>query len=150
MELVGREREQARITAALAAGRNAVLSGRYGSGRTALVRRVAEVSAGRFHFVFVDFSAPPREAWAALAAELAPPPRRPGRGRSAGWRTLRAQVLHGQPADGPRPVVVLDDVGRLTPARLDLVRQLSLADRFRFVAIVEGFLPTADRAQLLS
>lgn len=149
-EVVGREREAARLAAALADGRNVVLSGKYGSGRTALVRHVAETSFGRLRFAFCDLAAPPREAWAALAAALVPERRRASASRRGGFRTLRARVLGAPLSDGPPPVVVLDDVGRLTPARLDLVRRLSVTDRFRFVAIVERHLPEAERARLLT
>jgi MoxR-like ATPase len=150
VEVVGRERELARIVAALEAGRSAVLTGPYGSGRTTLARRVAEVAAPRFRFAFVDLSAPPRQAWAALAAALAPERRR--RGALAGGEgvlSLRARVLQAPAQEGTTPVVVLDDVWRLTPPRLDVVHRLALADRFRFVAILEDFLPDADRARLL-
>ncbi len=156
MELVGREHEEARLATALAAGRNVVVSGKYGSGRTALVRRVAETCAGRFRFAFCDFSAPPREVWAALAAELVPERPRKGPSRPRPSRALRARVLGalgalGAPmADGPSAVAVLDDVGRLTPARLDVVRSLALIDRFRLVAIVEGHLPAVERSRLLA
>ncbi len=150
IRLVGRENEEARVAEALAAGRNVVLSGKYGSGRTALVRHLAATCAGRFRFVFCDFSAPPRETWAALAAGLVPERRRKALGRRPGSRALRARVLGAPMTDGPPAVVVLDDVGRLTPARLDVVRRLTVSDRFRFVAIVEGHLPAAERKHLLA
>jgi len=152
IDLVGREQEEARLAAALAAGKNVVVSGKYGSGRTALVRHLAETSAGRFRFAFCDFSAPPRETWAVLAAEVAPDRRRKasGRRRPASSRALRARVLGAPRADGPPTVVVLDDVGRLTPARLDALRRLTVTDRFRFVAIIEGHLPAAEREHLLA
>jgi len=150
IDLVGRERETARLAAALAAGRNGVVSGKFGSGRTALVRHLAETSAGRLRFAFCDFAEPPRNAWAALAAELVPE-RRPSRAkRRVGSKTLRARVLEAPLAGGPPVVVVLDDVGRLTPARLDVVRRLSVHDRFQLLAIVEGHLPAADRRRLLA
>jgi hypothetical protein len=149
-ELVGREREEALLASALAAGRNVVLSGKYGSGRTALVRHVAETAVGRFRFAFCDFSAPPRETWAVLAAELVPERRRKAPSRQSSSRALRARVLGAPLAEGPPPVVVLDDVGRLTPARLDVVRRLAVTGCFRFVAIVEAHLPGAQRAHLLA
>jgi hypothetical protein len=150
IELVGREREEARLASALGAGRNAVVSGKYGSGRTALVRHLAGTCAGRFRFALCDFSAPPRDTWATLAAAFLPAKRGKTSIRQTGYRTLRARVLGASLGDGPPAVVVLDDVGRVTPARLDLVRRLSVTDRFLFVAVVERHLPDAERKHLLA
>lgn len=151
IDLVGREKEGTRVVAALAAGRNVVVSGKYGSGRTALVRHLARTCAGQLRFVFCDFSAPPRETWATLAEALVPPQRRVvTKGRRGGYRTLRARVLGAPLAAGPPPVVVLDDVGRLTPARHDLVRRLTVSGRFRLVAILERHLPASEHARLLA
>lgn len=148
-DLVGRERERARALAALAAGRNVVLSGKYGSGRTALARHLAESCGGRLRFAFCALSAPPREVWTTLATQLLPQRRAEASGRGS-YRTLRARLLRAPLAAGPPPVVVLDDVGHLTPARLDLVRRLAVSGRFRFVAIVEPRLPAAERTRLVA
>jgi hypothetical protein len=150
IELVGREREEARLASALGRGRNAVVSGKYGSGRTALVRHLAKTCEGEFRFAFCDFSAPPRATWAALAAAFVPGKRREASIRQTSYRTLRAQVLGTSLGEGPPAVVVLDDVRRVTPARFDLVHRLTVTDRFLFVAIVEPHLPDAERRRLLA
>lgn len=149
MNLVGRDRELARIAEALGSGRNIALSGRFGSGRTTLIRHLAETSGCRFRFLFVDFSAPPREAWGVLAAELLPADEPAYKRRGGGYRVARARVLSATVTEEPAPVVVVDNIGRLTAPRLDFVRRLTVAQSFHFVAILEKALPATDRERLL-
>jgi hypothetical protein len=146
---VGRERETARLAAALAAGRNVILSGRFGMGRTSLALHLGEVARDRWQVVRVDFSQTPAAMCAALEAALPPSPRRRRRPRARpSYLAQRARVTRYAAAAAPHVVLALDDVGRLTSARFDFLRRLVLAERYRFIAIVEGHLPALDRSRL--
>jgi AAA ATPase domain len=156
---VGREREVEAIAAALAAGLHVVVAGRYGMGRTALLHRVAARLMPGCRCAFGSFELTPAGICDQLLAGLAgqagqadltrlggPPRRRQGRRRS--HLAVRAALLRAPLAD-PRPhVLVLDDLGRLSPPKLDLVRRFSACGRFRLAAIVEPFLAAPQRLRL--
>jgi hypothetical protein len=143
---VGREREIATVAAALAAGLNVVLEGRYGSGRTALLRRVEEALAASHRFAFADGSLTASgicNQWLAALGGLestAAAHRKPPRYLSA-----RAALVRAPEKAGRRPVLVLDDLGRLTPAKVELIRRLTAGGGLRLVAVLEPFLPAAQR-----
>jgi len=151
VRFVGREREQARILRTLERGRNLAVSGKFGSGRTTLLRYTSKTCVDRFRFVFVDFSQPPRATWEALA-HWASGARHHSKGKGKrvriGYRTLRAQALRGAP-DGPPAVVVLDNVERVTAARLDVVKRIRTAACYQLIAVLEGHLPDYERQALL-
>jgi replication-associated recombination protein RarA len=63
---VGREKEAKQIMASLSSGRNVILSGTYGMGRTSLVRHVAQVMKGEREFLFADYSETPARVCRAL------------------------------------------------------------------------------------
>ncbi len=138
MVFVGREREVSRIVRELTNGRNAVVSGPFGIGRTALVRRVAEQMGAGWRFVMLDFSRTPAELCSALAAALrtgGPHARRAPRSFVA----ARAAVLAFEPR-GRRHVLVFDNVAAVTAPKLALLRRLAATGRYRFVAVAEPTL----------
>ena len=53
---VGRGQEAERIRGELLAGRNVVLTGRFGIGRTALLRHLAREMKAEWRFIFLDGS----------------------------------------------------------------------------------------------
>lgn len=122
---VGRGRELRRIAAHLDDGRNIVLSGPFGSGRTTLVRHLA-ASRPDVQFLFLDSTATKRAILATLA---------------------RAAALGG-PCPPSRVVLVLDDVVRVTWQRQRLLRDLARRHDVRFVIIVERILPPDDLMRL--
>lgn len=156
MIFVGREREVTQVAEALARGRNVVVSGLFGTGRTALLHHVAKTLGGDWRFAFADFERPPAEICAQLLEGLGGRlpgesrdrrRRRPAAGRS-GYLAVRAALLRTAAA-GPRPaVLVLDNAWRVSAAKSALLRALAAAERFRFAVVIERFLPAADRARL--
>ena len=148
MDFVGREREIARIAATLAAGTNVVLSGKFGIGRTSLVRQVAASSNGRWHFLFGDCSRPPAAVCRQLLSQLSRRRRSGQRIEELAFREARRRLLNTA-CDAASPLVfVLDNVARMTPGRWEFVRFLSGAFRLRVVVIVESFLSESDVTRL--
>lgn len=146
MSFVGRERERDLLRHALHAGQGVVLSGRYGVGRTALVRAVADGLGPARHFVFVDFRETPAAVCARIVAALL------ARGRRRApvpttYRDARSLLAARSLRDGST-VLVLDDIGRLTVAKWELLRFLAARTPLRIVAIVESFLPARDVERL--
>ena len=144
MVFAGRGQETARILAALAAGRNVVITGKFGMGKTALAHHVAEQAGPGWRFLFASASQTPAEICRAAFLQLESGrrrPARPGRGSSR-YLTLRARLAAAarQPA---APVLVLDDVARITAPKAALVRHLAEAG-FRLIVIPDRGLPGGD------
>jgi hypothetical protein len=154
---VDRERETERLFTAFEAGRNAVLSGKFGSGRTALLRHLGELAPDRFRVCFADFGSTPATVCRSLATTLLPDRRRsrsPG-SREAPWGRPQRSGGRRRPryaelvtalagASWPSPpltVVVLDDLSKLTAAKLELLGRLAVNRSARWVVVVEPFLP---------
>ena len=135
-----------RVWRALASGRHVVLSARYGMGRTALMRRIAEVHGHEMPFAFADLSTGSGEASRSIYGALGGRPgARPG---GLGYRTVRHRLLHELGEEGEPCALVLDEIMRLTPPRLKLVGDLALARRFRIVAVVAAHMPEAEQESL--
>jgi hypothetical protein len=142
---VGRRKEIAAIQKCLAGGEDVIVSGKYGIGRTRLVRYVADTAKNEWRFLFADFSGTPGETCRHLSEELfhnksrnRKPPR---------YKTLRHVIARFK--DGNRKiVVVLDNIAALTNPKLDLLRYWKFCSGFQFIAITERFLPDEQLARL--
>jgi hypothetical protein len=144
MLLWGREREIASITAALAQDKNLILTGKYGIGKTSLVKQTAEMNGERGRFLFVDFSKTPAKVCQDLLAELRPKRSSVGRIRHAGYKADRSLIADLASKTKRRCVMVLDNIEKLTPQKLGLIRYLARDKPFLFIAIAERFLPEDD------
>ena len=126
MPFVGRTYELRQLARLLNEGRNVVLTGVYGSGRTTLLRELARKERGR-QFIF----------WGSRDSQ----------------RALRITVkklcaVRTRPPDRVPVVVVLDDVVRITPQRLRSLRELVRATRCQIIVIVERSVSSGDVARL--
>lgn len=141
---VGREKETRQIIKALKRGENVILMGKYGIGRTSLSRHVAEINRDQWNFIFLDFSQTPAKVCCHLANSLL----RENNAKTLGYRQNRFRIANLD-FDGQRqPVLVLDDIGKLSPQKVELIPYLAMGRTFRFVAVVENFLKP-DRLSLL-
>lgn len=148
MDFVGREKEIRQIQRALEGGKNIILTGKYGMGRTCLLKKVAQVAGDRWRFVFADFSRTPGNVCADLAAELLPDGKGQGRGGNRGYKSDRFRITHLDLKESRPHVLVLDGIGKLSAPKVDLIRHLAAKGRFRLVAIVEAFMGEKDLLHL--
>lgn len=148
MDFVGREKEIRQIQRALERGKNIILTGKYGMGRTCLLKKVAQVAGDRWRFVFADLSRTPGKVCADLAAELLPDGKGQGRDGNGGYKSDRFRITHLDLKEPKPHVLVLDRIGKLSAPKLDLVRRLAAEGRFRLVAIVEAFVGEKDLLNL--
>ena len=123
LPFVGRRRETAYLRAEIAAGRSIVITGAFGVGRTALVVESARQLALEWSFLFSGFDV-----------------------GSAG--ELGDKLSRRRREDPRRQALVLDDVAKVTPQRVEAARRLR--ERYRVIAIVEAFVPEAQQAALAS
>lgn len=139
MFFVGRQYEIARIENAIARRRNVIVRGKYGIGRTALVREAASRNARRWTVVFTDFSEHGSDVCAEILKQLVP-----RRHQELNARQLARAVATYTPPPGKTPIIVLDNIAKLTRPKLQLLRRLHASNSLLFIAIVERFVPEDD------
>jgi len=144
----GRDREIAAVTAALAKGQNLILTGKYGIGKTTLIRRSAEINAARWQFLFADFAKTPAQVCRDVLAGFGVPKHTAGRSRSIAYKSGRGLLADLGLRAKRRCILVLDNIAKLTPPRLDLIRYLVWDRQFLFIAIPERFLSQKDLFKL--
>ena len=153
MVFVGREKETRQIVRALEKGGNVIITGKFGMGRTKLVRYVADNYGERWRFVFVDFSKTPGQVCTDILTEISPGKQFKQPDQYQRYKTKRHQIATVKCKDARQVVFVLDNIEKLTSQRLALIRYLSWGKRFPFIAIAESFLREEDffllRAELL-
>ena len=138
---VGRQEELARIRAELMAGKNLVLTGPFGIGRTAVLRHLAWELKETWAFTFLDGALTPGRMRQDLFFTLFPEQREALR---RGWLSPAAQrrAIAGQALPDRRSrVVVLDNLAKATRQRIDFARWLRSQGRFQVVAVTERVLP---------
>ena len=141
MFFIGRSQETNRIIKLIERNKNVIVTGKYGIGRTSLINHVAVITRNRWRFVMMDFSLSPAQAGQSLLSQLGLP-KKPGRKTSQNKpaRLLIDHLNH----EGKPWVIVLDNIARLSGQKRVFVGRLNREGRFRFIAIVEDFLPEKD------
>jgi energy-coupling factor transporter ATP-binding protein EcfA2 len=146
---VGRMKELERIRSELAAGHNLVLTGPFGIGRTTLLSHLARALKPELRFIFFEGSQTPGQICEQLLVDgssVKPTARK----RTLPWKIERHRLESRKDRD-PRPVVlVLDDVAKVTPPKLDFIHWLHGLHRYRIIAVTERFLPEKSLMHLRS
>jgi len=139
---VGREKEVKQIIEVLEEEKNVIVSGKYGMGRTSLIKYIAETMQDQWRFIFIDFSKTPGSACNHLLLDLFP--RQEFNRENTKYKSSRFRIVTLELKDKRKHVLVFDNLAKLTPPKSDLLRYLTWEKRFQFVAIVESFLPRND------
>lgn len=142
---VGRERETRWLVTEFGSGHHPILTGKYGIGRTALVRAVVGKLKPKRAFVFLNASQTPMKLCRDIYRTLNPADY--GSLARLSFPMLRYRVVNTL-KQSPAPVLVWDDIATMSRARLDLLRRLVRSGRFSIVAVVEEFLPADHLNQL--
>ena len=148
MRFVGREKEVEQLVRALDQGNHIIVRGKFGMGRTSLIRHVAAVLRDRWRFFFADLARTPGEVCAELIGKLWPEERRSDGVRSQRYKSNRSRLVRGELPSHLQYGLVLDNMGELTARNLSLIKYLVSHGRFRLVAIVEDFLGERDLFRL--
>jgi hypothetical protein len=147
MCFVGRKKEISLIIKALEKGTNIVLSGKYGIGRTALIKNIVNTQ-DRWLFFWLDFSKTPGEVCNALYKRLFPDHKYKNRYKYEKYKTSRFQIVNFNLPDNRRHILILDNIARLSPHKIKFLRYLTTERRFGFIAIIEDFLTEPDLLRL--
>jgi len=149
MQFVGRKREINQVIKTLNRGANVIVKGKYGIGRTSLIKSVARITKDKWHFMFVDFSDSSGRICQELLAALLPEKRFTRdriykRYKLQGYKTSLFMILNDPFNDNRRHIIVFDNIAKTTPQKLTFIQNLVWAKRFQFIAIVEPFLPEKE------
>jgi hypothetical protein len=139
MLFIGRETEVARIEAAMRDGRNVILQGKYGIGRTALVREIARRNSD-WRCVFADFGVAGGMVCASILAQLLGRSRHAVAETRAALQLARAVAAYVPPKRIVRVVIVLDNVAKVTRPKVELLKMLRGSEQLLVVAILERFV----------
>jgi len=153
MIFVGRKKEKGKIIDALQHGKNIIVTGKFGIGRTSLMQEVAKEMNKRRQFLFVDFSQTPGKMSDTLMKEMGISRRFHKSGTKMGYKSMCHRIAkYASPAKN-KTVIVFDNIARLTPQRNIFLRRIIEESHFQFIAICENFLPAKEfmrlRAQLI-
>jgi len=146
MHFVGREKEIGQVREALGEGKNVIVTGKYGMGRTSLIQYIAETTQDKWRFVSVDFSKTPGSVCNYLLTELFP--MQEFDRDHVKYRPSRFRIATLALNDNRKHVLVLDNISKLSAQKFDLIRYLTWEKRFQFISIVEFFLPSNDLFRL--
>lgn len=149
MAFVGRNREIKRIIQALKTEKNVILQGKFGIGRTALIKEISLLLSDGKIFSFADFSQTPGTICDKLTKQLDLPLRLKKNDKKMRYKSLRHRLATCLCASD-KHIIVLDNIAKLTPQKIILLRHLILGNRFQFIAIVENFMSPDDLSLLRS
>jgi hypothetical protein len=142
MYFAGRDKEIGQIKKTLEGGGNVIVPGKYGMGRTSLIKHVGERMKDEWRFVFTDFSKTPGAICNHLLSKLFP--QHDLDPEYVKYKSSRFRIVTLELKDKRKHVLVFDNLAKLTPPKSDLLRYLTWEKRFQFIAIVESFLPRND------
>jgi hypothetical protein len=140
MLFAGRKTETKFISESLRHGKNIILSGKCGIGRTALIKEISHLFSNERKFVFVDFSQTPGKMSEKLMRELGLSCRLKKTGRKMGYKSMRYRIANVMVSHKNKPVIIFDNIAKLTPQKIIFLRNLIEENHFQFIAIVENFL----------
>ena len=144
MIFVGRKHEKEKIHKTLLHGKSVIITGKFGIGRTSLVQEIANEMSRRRRFLFVDFSQTPGKMSESLMKELGLSRRFRKTGMKMGYKSMRYRVATSSCRATDKPVIVFDNIARLTRAKNVFLRRLIEEQHFQFIAVCENFLPEDD------
>lgn len=145
---IGRKNETGHIIRELQQGNNIILGGKYGIGRTSLVRHLASTFLNKWQIVFVDFSQTPGKMSEKIMKELGLKARFKKTGKKMGYKSMRYRISNFESSKRKQTIIVFDNIAKLTNQKIIFLRHIILENHFQFIAIVEKFLSSHDLARL--
>ncbi len=148
MLFVGRNIEKLKIVQSLTDGQNIILGGKYGIGKTSLIKAIAKILSNERKFIFVDFSLTPCKMSDKLMKELGLSTKLKNSDKKMKYKSMRYRIAQSKSSRQQRPVIVFDNIAKVTIQKTILLRHLILEQNYQYIAIVENFLPAKDLFEL--
>ena len=147
MLFIGRESEKKKIVESLNDGKNIILGGKFGIGRSSLIKEIAKILAKERKFIFVDFSQTPGKMSDKLMKELGLSIILKNKDKMR-YKSMRYRIANAKSAKKQNPVIVFDNIAKITTQKTIFLRHLILEQNYQFIAIVENFLPQDNLFEL--
>ncbi len=144
MLFVGRKNEKKKIVESLRQGNNIILAGKFGIGRTSLIREISGLLTDEGRFIFADFGLTPGKMSEKLMKELGIPFKFKKTGRKMGYKSMRNRISNFESSEKKLTIIVFDNIAKLSNQKIIFLRQLVVEKHFQLIAIVENFLPSND------
>lgn len=141
---VGRKKEIATILQALEQEQSILIRGKFGMGRTSLVKHIAEMMNGGRLFWFADFSKPPEKMCRRLYGEIFPQ----GDHSGLNYKMIRRRIVEAALRVTPKVVLVFDNVETVSWSRIELCRYFASSGAFLFIAVVDHSLDSDSTLRL--
>jgi Cdc6-like AAA superfamily ATPase len=148
MYFCGREKEISEIIDALKKRKHVVITGKYGIGKTVLTRHLSDIAKQKWQFVFTDFSKSPSNVCNNILWQISPKKQPKNRHKYIKYKTARSLIAELTVEDNRQPVIVLDNISKLSHQKLAFIQNVTFSKQLLFIAIAEGFLPENDLFQL--
>jgi Cdc6-like AAA superfamily ATPase len=148
MYFFGRKKEISEIINALRKRKNIVITGKYGIGKTLLVKHLSHIAMQRWRFIFTDFSKTPSNVCNEILWKVSPKRQPKHRQKYIKYKTARSLIADLTLKDNRQPVIVLDNISELSHQKLAFIQYVTFSKRVLLIGITESFLPEADLFQL--
>ena len=148
MLFVGRKSEKKKIVESLKQGKNIILGGKFGIGRTSIIKEIAKSLADESKFIFVDFALTPAKMSEKLMKCLALSVRFKKSSKKMGYKSMRYRIANFETSKTKQTVIVFDSIAKLTSQKIIFLHHLIEEKHFQFIAIVENFISSHDLACL--
>ena len=148
MYFCGREKEISEVIDALKKRKHVVITGKYGIGKTVLARYLSDITRQKWQFVFTDFSKSPSTVCNDILWQISQKKQPKYRLKYIKYKTARSLIAELTLKDNRQPVIVLDNISKLSHQKLAFIQYVIFSKRLLFIAIAEGFLPENDLFQL--
>lgn len=144
----GRQAEIKKILKALRQRKNLVLQGKYGVGKTHLIRHFARCHRSQWKFLFADFEKNPARIVDSLFRQIKNACPLIKLRDSMPYRVARSKLIDIGLKDPGHYVIVMDNIARVTGPKATFLRDLAWEHGFVFIAVAEGFLSDEDLVRL--
>jgi Cdc6-like AAA superfamily ATPase len=148
MYFLGREKEISEIINALKQRSHIIITGKYGIGKTLLVKHLSGLTKQSWRFVFTDFSKTPSNVCNEILWKVSPKRQPKHRQKYIKYKTARSRIADLTLKDNRQPVIVLDNISELSHQKLAFIQYVTFYKKLLLIAITEGFLPKSDLFQL--
>ena len=148
MYFCGREKEISEIINALKKRKHIVITGKYGIGKTVLARHLSDITNQKWQFVFTDFSKTPSSVCNEILWKVSLNRRPKHHHKYIKYKIARSLVADLTLKDNRQPVIVLDNISKLSHQKLVFIQRVAFSKKLLFIAITENFLSENDLFQL--
>lgn len=145
MYFVGRIKELNQMKTAIISNENVIIYGKYGIGRTSLVRHFTAMNQKKWQFLFADFSQSASQVCQQLHNAIFPAERDQG---YIQYKKARRRIVNVSKDSAQKFIIVLDNVNHITHQRIDFLYFLICNGRFSFIVIVDNSLSPSKTERL--